>query len=326
MQRALSILAAVLIPVAITHGQDVYQDGNFDSGGSRLAVHGAKVNVGGHWEAPIWRINDGAKIYVKPSCSVNNNGPEKMYASYSEVTGTGHDRDTLEFDVNFSSDHMGYDSAWGFRDSDSPEFYNWARDGQANGWSIVWYSDLTVVTNHTRNLQSISKIGYSGVYSHHGLIMFGSYQVGSRPCTWIVQTNDQYYDAGISWGTDVHLVLKKNLTYDFAGGDDHYVHDARIHFGPDIMAVEQNNGPVTLTVSGPGSLILDGPPGHFEGSRMVLTDGGNLVVNIDQNADNIEYMNADSDPFLRPVRTCADGGGGDPLPQQRRHHHHRRRE
>jgi len=226
-----------------------------------LTVDGCSAQFSGTWnngDGPTahWNLKNGADITITAQARINNNQPDLVNARPFYVSGDGLNC-TMELEEGFNADHMGYPDNW-----------------TNNGWSTSRFTNLTLISHHTRNLPTVHKKGgATGGHTHHGLLIFID-----KPSVWYVRTNDQEYDGGLHWNTPVTLVTEKNLTY-----NGFWHEDGLVGIGSD------GSTGATLTKEGPGALIIDGTPAHCPGSKIFVKEGS-LVLKTDQGDPNNPYI------------------------------------
>lgn len=231
-------------------------------GPDSMKVKMCTLRFAGKWDngysaaKAFWKIIDG-KIIVTAQAQINNNMADLVNARPFWITGNSLS-DTIDFESGFNADHMNYNPQ---------DLSTWTN----NGLSSVRIINATMVTRATQNLPSVNKKAASGNFTHHGLLAFTRSDNGNEPARWIIKDNDQEFDGGITWNTQLHLICEKNLTY------------SGVYIYPDAQVTFGTYGAVgnLLIKDGPGALNLNGSPGHSPGSKIQVLKG-TLNCNFDQ--------------------------------------------
>jgi len=248
-------------------------------------------------------LEGGSRLTFQADAVIDNNMPDGVNARPMFFRGSG-TVDTIAHDVAFNADHTGFDTSKTYQEQ------VWAPDQwHAEGVSSAYYSNLTLITNHSRNLASIHKrtpAGGDTTYTHHGLMFFYKSTESSR-AIWHVRTNPHTYDGGFGWNLPLELFAHETITFT---GVNHEA--ARVHFGS-LSGVGER-----LTKRGAGNLVISGTQGHNEGAVMDIHEGG-VVFNTDpgdSNAIEWHYKTSGEGQYLRViVRHGADAHflKGDPI-------------
>lgn len=278
----------------IIDSDGVFSDTIKIMGNETMEVRSAKVEFRGKIDHSFGNakltttLEGGSKLTFQADAVIDNNMTDGVNARPMLFRGSG-TADTIAHDAAFDADHTGFDT------SKTYEEQVWSADQwHAEGFSSAYYSNLTLITNHSRNLASIHKrtpAGGDTTYTHHGLMFFYKTTESSR-AIWHVQTNPHTYDGGFGWNIPLELFAHETITFT---GVNHEA--ARVHFGS-LSGVGER-----LTKRGAGNLVISGTQGYNEGSVIDIHEGG-VVFNTDpgdSNAIEWHYKTTGEGQYLRVI-------------------------
>ncbi len=219
------------------------------NGNVQMFLDGATVNFSGRLEAAdsgdtntYFRLSGGSRLLFTADAAINQQMPNMIYARVIWTYGQGRD-DIVEFAPKFRADRMGY-----------PDIERW----HADGFSVLFVGEVTLITHDSRSLPTVHKKAGSGGHTHHGVLSFTS----GKQALWIVRSRPQQYDGVLDWAETVTMRTEKDFTQ-----IGHYSEDSHCYFG--TRTTEGG----TFIKEGPAALNLLGTQAYSPGSRMLVREG-----------------------------------------------------
>ena len=166
-----------------------------------LIVDDSHLCFRGRWNADqgdsksYWYLLANSDLVLQPDAVIVNNMSNQIYARPFEIFGTDGSQ-VITCAVGFQADQTGWDP--NFDVDNQPAWDN-------TGLSTLRVNDAIYVTQHSQNLPTIHKKSETGEHTHHGLLVLGD-------ATWVVQTNEQFYDGGVNSVGDWTLQADQPIT------------------------------------------------------------------------------------------------------------------